>query len=100
MSVTLLLMIQSFKHAGLRRFFEEGKKRGIPTQMGPRLQRRLAVLDDAVSLADIGFMRGFRLHPLKGKRAGEWAISVSGNWRLTFRFDGEHVTDVDLEDYH
>jgi proteic killer suppression protein len=43
---------------------------------------------------------GYRFHPLKGERKGQYAVSVSGNWRLTFRFDGEHAADVDLEDYH
>lgn len=43
---------------------------------------------------------GFRLHPLKGERRGQWAVSVSRNWRVVFRFAGEDAVDVDLVDYH
>jgi len=43
---------------------------------------------------------GYRLHRLKGKRAGTWSVTVSGNWRVTFSFEGEDAFDVDLEDYH
>ena len=43
---------------------------------------------------------GFRLHPLKGSLSGYWAVSVSGNWRVTFRFDNGHAVDVDYMDYH
>ncbi|MDR2364647.1 MAG: type II toxin-antitoxin system RelE/ParE family toxin [Zoogloeaceae bacterium] len=55
--------------------------------------------DAAVKPEDLDFP-GYRVHPLKGDRQGDYAVSVSGNWRLTFRFDGEDATDVDLEDYH
>jgi proteic killer suppression protein len=43
---------------------------------------------------------GYRLHQLKGYRAGTWSVKASGNWRVTFRFEGEDAFDVDLEDYH
>ena len=43
---------------------------------------------------------GFRLHPLRGSRSGTWAVTVRANWRVTFRFEGEEVTDVNYEDYH
>ncbi len=68
--------------------------------MVPRIERRLAALDDATAPADLGQFPGFKLHPLKGKRQGEWAIRLTGNMRITFRFEGEEVVDVNLEDYH
>jgi len=64
-----------------------------------KLRLQLAALETANSIDDMD-IPGYRLHPLKGNRAGFWAIDVSGNWRLTFRFDGGHVYDLDYEDYH
>ena len=60
---------------------------------------QLAALDTATVIDDMD-IPGYRLHPLKGKRSGFWAINVSGNWRLTFRFESGHVYDLDYEDYH
>jgi len=65
----------------------------------PRLRRLLASLSAATSARNMN-IAGYQLHQLTGKRKGEWAVSVSGNWRLVFRFDGENPTDVDLVDYH
>jgi proteic killer suppression protein len=92
-------MISSFRHKGLKRFFEAGSKRGIPPELAARISRRLDVLDAAQQLTDID-AHGFNLHQLKGDRGGEWAISVSGNWRITFRFVKGDAIDVHLEDYH
>ena len=92
-------MIRSFRHQGLKEFFESEDKRGIPPVLAARLARRLDVLDAAVRLADIN-VHGFNLHRLKGNRNDEWAISVTGNWRLTFRFVDNEVVGVNLEDYH
>ena len=92
-------MIRTFKHKGLERFFAKGDHRGIPAQFGARLERMLDRLDASVVPGDMD-LPGYRFHPLKGERAGEFAASVSGNWRLTFRFDDEDAVDVNLEDYH
>ena len=92
-------MISSFKHKGLKRFFETGESRGIQKIHAKRLRMQLAALNTASSLADMN-IPGYRLHALKGARKGIWAISVSGNWRLTFRFSEGNVTDLDYEDYH
>ena len=92
-------MIKSFKHKGLERFFGRGDKRGIPTQSAARIERMLDRLDVCRIPAEMD-LPGYRWHPLKGERAGEHAVSVSGNWRMTFRFDGEDAMDVNLEDYH
>ena len=92
-------MIASFRHKGLKEFFETGSKRGISFDLATRIARRLDVLQVATVLSDID-AHGFNLHRLKGDRHNEWAISVSGNWRITFRFAKGDVIDVNLEDYH
>lgn len=73
--------------------------RGVPAWAKARLDRMLDRLDAAIEPADMN-MPGWRWHPLRGDREGTFAVAVSGNLRLTFRFDGENATDVDLEDYH
>ena len=92
-------MIQSFRHKGLRRFYETGNKAGIQAAHQKKLRMQLAALDTAQTVDDMD-IPGFRLHPLKGKQKGFWAISVSGNWRVTFRFQEGNVYDVHYEDYH
>jgi toxin HigB-1 len=92
-------MIRSFRHRGLKEFFETGSKRRISPSLASRIGRRLDVLQAAQELADID-AHGFNLHRLKGDRAEEWAIWVSGNWRITFRFLEGEVYDISLEDYH
>jgi toxin HigB-1 len=92
-------MIRSFKHKGLERFFTKGDHRGIPAQFGARIERMLDRLDASLRASDMD-VPGYRFHPLKGERAGEFAVSVSGNWRITYGFDGEDATEVNLEDYH
>ncbi|MDP1648538.1 MAG: type II toxin-antitoxin system RelE/ParE family toxin [Rubrivivax sp.] len=92
-------MIRSFRHKGLARFFSKSDHRGIPAQFAPRLARLLDRLDASVTAQDMD-LPGYRWHPLKGDRTGEFAVTVSGNWRLTFAFDGEDAVNVDLEDYH
>lgn len=92
-------MIRSFRHKGLERFFREGSKAGIQAAHASRLRLQLGRLDAAGSPADMN-LPGWRLHPLKGELQGFWAVSVSGNWRLTFAFEGEDAVRVDYVDYH
>lgn len=92
-------MIRSFKHKGLRLFFESGKTSGIQTQHANKLRLILGRLHAAQQLKDMD-LPGLRLHELKGNRSGTWAVDVSGNWRITFRFEGEDAEVVDYEDYH
>jgi proteic killer suppression protein len=92
-------MIRAFKHKGLSRFFTYSDYRGIPAQNAARIERMLDRLDASKIAGDMD-MPGYRFHPLKGDRAGEYAVSVSGNWRITFSFDGEDAVEVNLEDYH
>jgi len=88
-----------FRHKGLERLFASGDTRGVSADQAKRLRRLLASLSTATSPMNMN-IAGYQLHQLAGERKGQWAVSVSGNWRLVFRFDGENATDVDLVDYH
>jgi proteic killer suppression protein len=92
-------MIQSFRHRGLERFFEESDTRRIPQQFEGRLRRILARLQSAEEIRDMD-APGLFLHPLHGALIGFWSVRVSGNWRVIFRFDEGNIFDVDLVDYH
>ncbi|MFI5400768.1 MAG: type II toxin-antitoxin system RelE/ParE family toxin [SAR324 cluster bacterium] len=92
-------MILRFRHKGLERFFTTGDARGISTQHAEWIRVLLTTLNVSTNPAGMN-LPGMRLHPLKGKRKGKWAVSVSANWRLVFEFDGENATNVDLVDYH
>ena len=92
-------MIKGFRHNGLKTVFRTGKARGIPADMAKRLTIRLDFLNRATILEDVN-LPGWDLHQLKGRRKGEYAISVTGNYRLTFRFEKGEVLDLNLEDYH
>jgi proteic killer suppression protein len=92
-------MIQSFRSRGLKALYDGKTAKRVAASHVDRLRDILAMLDHAVRPDDID-LPGFRLHPLKGARKGHWAVSVSGNWRITFRFEDGHVVDVDYVDYH
>ncbi|MYH50785.1 MAG: peptidase [Gammaproteobacteria bacterium] len=92
-------MILGFRHRGLERLFEKGDRRRISPSLIAKVERVLARLDVAATPEDMN-LPGLGLHPLKGDRADHWAVKVSGNWRVVFRFDGGDVRDVDLTDYH
>lgn len=92
-------MIRSFSHKGLERFFTDGNKAGIRPEHAKRLRLILGLLAAAREVRDLSFP-GSRLHPLRGDREGFWAVSVSGNWRLVFRFSDGEATEVDYVDYH
>jgi len=92
-------MILRFRHKGLEKLFAKGDASGVTAQHVRKLQLILTTLNAATSPAGMD-MPGFRLHPLKGERKGQWAVSVSGNWRVIFVFEGQDATDVDLLDYH
>jgi len=95
----ITLMIVNFKHRGLEQFFESGSTRGIQTNQAKRIRLILARLSAANSPQDMN-LPGLMLHELAGQRQGTWAVRVSGNWRITFTFDGVDARDVNLEDYH
>ncbi|NOT47296.1 MAG: hypothetical protein HOP17_06045 [Acidobacteria bacterium] len=92
-------MIKSFRHSGIEQFFRKGSKAGIQAKHAEKLRRQLFALDNARRPQDL-VAPGWRLHQLRGELAGHWSIDVSGNWRLTFAFDGDDAILVDYQDYH
>ncbi|MCI0400061.1 MAG: type II toxin-antitoxin system RelE/ParE family toxin [Gammaproteobacteria bacterium] len=92
-------MIKSFRHKGLRRFYETGRTAGIQPAHAKKVRLQLTALDTAATIDDMD-IPGFQLHPLKGDRRGQWAIAVSGNWRITFEFRDGNAYLMDYEDYH
>jgi toxin HigB-1 len=93
------MAILRFRHKGLERFFRTGTTAGIQAKHQDRLRLILGRLNVAIEPRDMA-LPGLDLHPLKGTRQKFWAVSVSGNWRITFRFEGTDATDVNYEDYH
>jgi len=92
-------MIRSFRHKGLKTFFESGHLSGIRPDHKKRLRLLLAKLNTANEIGDMGFP-GARLHPLKGEWKGYWSVCVSGSWRLMVRFIEGEAFDVDYLNYH
>ena len=92
-------MIRRFRHKGLERLFADGDTSGVQPQFAAKLRRMLILLDRGRDPSALN-LPGYRLHQLKGERKGQWAVTVSGNWRLVFEFDGENATNIDLVDYH
>ena len=94
------MKICSIRHKGLRRFLEKNDWSGLPQDRLEQIRRMLTALINAASVEQVNTMPGWKLHPLKGSRAGTYAIAVSGNWRLTFWLKDNEIFDLDLEDYH
>jgi proteic killer suppression protein len=92
-------MIKSFSHKGLGDFFYDGTKKGIQPKHANKLADILDRLDAATLIKDMNFP-GSELHLLEPKRKGKWAVKVSGNWRITFRFKDGDAYEIDYEDYH
>ncbi len=92
-------MIRGFKHKGLAKFFATGSTAGIQATHAKRLRLILGRLNAASLVKDMD-LPGLRLHELTGNRRGTWSVTVSGNWRVTFRFKGGEAEVVNYEDYH
>jgi len=92
-------MIRSFKHSGIEKFFQTGSKAGIQPKHARKLEEQLAVLNVATKPQQMNFP-GWGWHELKGKLANHYSVSVNGNWRLAFAFEGEDAILVDYQDYH
>jgi proteic killer suppression protein len=92
-------MIKSFKHKGLKKLYESGSKQGVKPEHVTRLRLILARLDASATAEDMN-LPGLSPHPLKGSLKNFWSVSVSGNWRVIFRFEDGYVLDVDYLDYH
>ena len=93
-------MIKSFKQSWLEEFWDTGKHKHIPVSITKRLIRKLDMLDSANELRDLRSPPSNHLHPLSADRKGQWAISVSGKWRLCFKYKDGDVVDIELVQYH
>ena len=98
-SYNLHNMIKSFKHKGLKLFFETGKTSGIQAKHAKKLKMQLIALDTAFVIDDMD-LPGYNLHELKGSKKGTWSITVNGNWRITFKYENGDAYIVNYEDYH
>lgn len=94
------MRIASIRHKGLRRYVETGDTSGILAGRERRLHHVLSAIRAAKDLRALVSFRGLRLHPLKGRRKGQWSLAVTGNWRLTFVEANDVLSDLDMEDYH
>jgi proteic killer suppression protein len=92
-------MIKTFKHKGLKQFFETGSARGIQPDHAKKLRMQLTAVNTAQTIEDMD-ISGYRLHRLKGEKKGIWSITVNGNWRITFEFREGNAFIVNYEDYH
>lgn len=92
-------MIRTFRHPGIEKFFRTGSKAGIQSKHEARLRIQLTTLNLASTPLDMN-RDGWNWRKLKGDLKGHWSVSVSGNWRLTFTFEGENAILVDYQDYH
>jgi toxin HigB-1 len=92
-------MIRTFRHKGIKAFFETGSTRGIQAAHARRLKLLLTTLNIAKEPKDMA-IPGFGFHALKGNLVGHYAVSVNGNWRLTYAFENGDAVLVDYQDYH
>lgn len=92
-------MIGSIKHRGLAALYYSDQTEGLKQSLVKRLRQILALLASAQVVEDMD-IPGLKLHPLKGELAGSYSVSVSGNWRVVFRFEHGEATNIDLMDYH
>jgi proteic killer suppression protein len=92
-------MVRTFRHKGLKRLFESDDSGRVRADQVRRIRDVLAHLDEARHPSDLA-LPGYRLHPLRGERKGHWSVTISGDWRISFRFEDGEAFDVDLTDYH
>lgn len=96
------MQLARFRPKALRQLYLDGNAKGIPPSMVDKLCKLLVALETAETLDQLSRFPGWKLHPLKGDLKGLWSLTVTGNWRLVFRYDEETNTasDLDLIDYH
>jgi toxin HigB-1 len=94
------MRIFSIKNKALERLWSKDQARGLPADQIKRLRAALSLIAAAPNVQALATNPGWRLHELKGDRKGTWSMSITGNWRLTFRVEGKDVHELDLEDYH
>ncbi len=94
------MKINKVRHRGLKRFIEKNNPSGLPSSKVEKVRDIITALVVAENLDDLPAFPGWRLHRLKGDRKGQWSISVTGNWRITFVLEDDTIQDLNLEDYH
>lgn len=94
-----MLYLRRIKHKGLRRLYDDDDASGLKPDWVPKLRRILAALNTICSPEEMN-LPGYGFHELKGNRKGTYSLIVTRNWRVTFGWDSEGPTDVNLEDYH
>jgi proteic killer suppression protein len=96
------MRLAGFQHKGLRRFYADGEAKGVSASLADKLRKLLFALETAQTLEQVGRFPGWKLHPLRGDLKGFWSLTVSGNWRIVFRYDEAEnsASDIDLVDYH
>jgi proteic killer suppression protein len=92
--------IRSIRHRGLKRLYRSGDGRDLPAAQVQKISDILLAIDEAARPQEVGLFPGWRLHPLKGELRGFWSVTVSGNWRVIFRFEEGDALDLDFVDYH
>jgi toxin HigB-1 len=93
------MLIGKVRHRGLKALYQDDDPSGVSASSVGKIKRILAALEFADDLSQLT-TPGWKVHPLKGNRSGAYSITVTGNWRITFRLEGNTVTDIDFEDYH
>lgn len=95
------MQIESIRNKALRRFAETGSAKGLPSGSVDRLRNMLAYIDAIETVEELRVPRNYGAHQLTGDRKGEWSLTVTRNWRMTFRVnDSGAIEDLDMEDYH
>jgi len=94
------MSIRSIRHRGLKRLYKNGTGWDLPSSMVEKISDILLAIDEAAHPDEVGLFPGWRLHPLKGELKGFWSVTVSGNWRIVFRFEDGDAFDLDFVDYH
>ena len=94
------MVLGKFLHKGLKRLYEDDDGSGLPPHSIRKIKAILAALEFADELSQVATLPGWRLHSLKGGRKGEYSITVTANWRITFTVQGNMVTNLNFEDYH
>ncbi|MDV3256889.1 MAG: type II toxin-antitoxin system RelE/ParE family toxin [Sphingomonas sp.] len=95
------MQIETIRHKALRRFAESGSPKGLPAGSVDRLRRMFAYIDAIGTVEELRVPPNFGAHQLTGDRKGEWSLTVTKNWRMTFRINAANaIEDMDLEDYH
>ena len=96
------MMIRNIVHKGLKKLFAQGDPKGIPANAVSKLNNMLGFLQDMGTLDELKALPMWNVHQMKGDRKGTWSLSVTRNWRLTFRYDSQEneIYDLNFEDYH